>query len=87
MSRIIVKNLPKNCTEKRVRQHFRQLEPLTDVSLKFTKEGVFRKFAFVGFEKETTAQQAIDHFNQTYFGTSRIAVRLRRVNGYSLCLD
>lgn len=76
MSRVIVKNLPKNCTEKRVRQHFHEYEPLTDISLKFTKEGVFRKFAFVGFEKEEAAQQAISHFNQTYFGTSRITVNL-----------
>ncbi|KAI6175548.1 putative RNA-binding protein 19 [Aphelenchoides bicaudatus] len=74
MSRVIVKNLPKNCTENKVRQHFRQFEPLTDVSLKFTKDGVFRKFAFIGFEKEASAQQAIDHFNQTYFGTSKIAI-------------
>lgn len=77
MSRVIVKNLPKNCTEKRLRQHFREYEPITDVSLKYTKEGVFRKFAFIGFEKEEAAQQAINHFAQTYFGTSKLLVRLK----------
>jgi multiple RNA-binding domain-containing protein 1 len=76
MSRIIVKNLPKNCTEKKLRQHFRKFEPLTDVSLKFTQEGVFRKFAFIGFESEKAAQEAINHFARTYFGTSQMVVSL-----------
>lgn len=74
MSRIIVKDLPKKCTEKRLREHFKQFEPLTDVSLKYTKDGVFRNFAFIGFESETSAQQAIQHFNQTYFDTSKMTV-------------
>jgi multiple RNA-binding domain-containing protein 1 len=75
MSRVIVKNLPKNCTEKKLRQHFKKFDPITDVSLKFTKEGVFRKFGFVGFSDEGTAQKAIEHFNQTYFGPSKMTVK------------
>lgn len=74
MSRVIVKNLPKNCTEKGLREHFKQFEPITDVSLKYTKEGVFRKFAFIGFESENAAEEAIEHFGQTYFGTSKMIV-------------
>ncbi|KAI6206819.1 putative bacteriochlorophyll 4-vinyl reductase [Aphelenchoides besseyi] len=72
MSRLIVKNLPKNCTEERVRKHFKKFEPLTDVSLKYTPEGVFRKFAFVGFSAPGAADEAINFFNNTYFGTTRI---------------
>jgi len=74
MSRVIVKGLPKNCTEQKVRQHFKKFNPITDVSLKFTNEGVFRKFAFVGFSDEGAAQKAIDYFNQTYFGTSKMTI-------------
>lgn len=74
MSRIIVKNLPKNCSEDAVRKHFKEFGPLTDVSLKYTKEGVFRKFAFVGFASEDTSEKVIKHFHQSFFGTSRIAV-------------
>lgn len=72
MSRVIVKNLPSTCTEKKLRQHFKKYEPITDVSMKYTKDGVFRKFAFVGFETEEAAQQSIQVFNQTYLGTSKI---------------
>jgi multiple RNA-binding domain-containing protein 1 len=74
MSRVIVKNLPNNCSEKRLREHFKQFEPITDVSLKYTADGVFRKFAFIGFESENAAQEAIDHFAETYFGTSKMIV-------------
>ncbi|KAI6224754.1 putative bacteriochlorophyll 4-vinyl reductase [Aphelenchoides besseyi] len=74
MSRLIVKNLPKNCTEERVRKHFKKFEPLTDVSLKYTPEGVFRKFAFVGFSAPGAADEAINFFNNTYFGTTRITL-------------
>lgn len=74
MSRLIVKNLPKNCTEDRLRKHFAKFDPITDVSLKYTPEGVFRKFAFVGFAEPKAADQAIDYFNGTFFGTTRITV-------------
>lgn len=49
---------------------------MTDVQLKYTKDGVFRKFAFVGYSNEDDASQAIQYFNNTCIDTSRIAVEV-----------
>ncbi|MGH0155802.1 UNVERIFIED_CONTAM: hypothetical protein FKN15_030048 [Acipenser sinensis] len=47
---------------------------LTDCSLKFTKEGKFRKFGFVGFRSEEEAGTALKHFNKSFVDTARITV-------------
>ena len=60
--------------EERLRKHFGVVGPVTDCSLKFTKDGMFRKFAFVGFKTENEAKQAIKQFNKTFIDTAKIQV-------------
>ncbi|XP_077016036.1 putative RNA-binding protein 19 [Tamandua tetradactyla] len=76
MSRLIVKNLPNGIKEERFRQLFTAFGTLTDCSLKFTKDGKFRRFGFIGFKSEEDAQTALNHFNKTFIDTSRITVEL-----------
>lgn len=47
---------------------------LTDCGLKFTKDGKFRKFGFVGFKSEEDASKALTHFNKSFVDTSRVTV-------------
>lgn len=63
--------------EERFRQLFAAFGTLTDCSLKFTKDGKFRKFGFIGFKSEEEAQAALSHFNRSFIDTSRITVSLR----------
>src|SRR5437588_669804 len=72
MSRIVVKNLPKNVKEEDVRRHFEGSFEITDVSLKYNAEGKFRGFAFVGFKEEEAAAAAVDSNHQTFLGRNRI---------------
>ncbi|XP_045152795.1 probable RNA-binding protein 19 isoform X1 [Echinops telfairi] len=74
MSRLIVKNLPNGMKEERFKQLFAAFGTLTDCSLKFTKDGKFRKFGFIGFKSEAEAQTALNHFNKSFVDTSRITV-------------
>ncbi|XP_056631573.1 probable RNA-binding protein 19 [Diorhabda sublineata] len=74
MSRLIVKNLPKNATEQSVKQLFSQKGTITDIQLKYTSDGKFRKFGFVGYQKESEAEEAIKSFHNTYINTSKITV-------------
>ncbi|XP_012519017.1 PREDICTED: probable RNA-binding protein 19 isoform X2 [Propithecus coquereli] len=74
MSRLIVKNLPNGMKEERFRQLFAAFGTLTDCTLKFTKDGKFRKFGFIGFKSEEEAQTALNHFNRSFIDTSRITV-------------
>lgn len=62
--------------EERFRQLFAAFGTLTDCSLKFTKDGKFRKFGFIGFKSEEEAQRALNHFNKSFVDTSRITVSL-----------
>ncbi|KAK2161824.1 hypothetical protein LSH36_109g05062 [Paralvinella palmiformis] len=72
MSRVIVKNLPKKISEERLRRLFEAAGQITDCSLKYTVDGVFRKFAFIGYRSEPEAAFAVSHFNKTYIDTSCI---------------
>lgn len=74
MSRLIVKNLPNGIKEERLRSIFCKKGEITDCTLKFTKDGRFRKFAFVGFSKEEEAKKAINSLNKTFIDTARIQV-------------
>ncbi|XP_052564586.1 probable RNA-binding protein 19 [Culex pipiens pallens] len=74
MSRIIVKNLPNGFTESKLRDHFSRCGIVTDVQLKYTPEGKFRNFGFVGYESEEQAAKAIQHFNNTFLRTSKLSV-------------
>uniref|UniRef100_T1J2T6 RRM domain-containing protein n=1 Tax=Strigamia maritima TaxID=126957 RepID=T1J2T6_STRMM len=73
MSRIIVKNLPQKVCDEDLREFFSSKGEITDVQLKF-KDGVFRRFAFIGFKTETEAQNAMNYFNNTFFGSSKLKI-------------
>ncbi|KAI1723145.1 RNA recognition motif domain-containing protein [Ditylenchus destructor] len=74
MSRLIVKGLPKTFTEAKVRETFEKFGTVTDVSLKYTDDGVFRRFGFVGFESEEYAHEAMEQLNNTVIQSSKIIV-------------
>ena len=61
-------------TDDQVRQHFEAFGPITDLQLKFTNDGIFRRFGFVGYLNDEQAQRAIDKLNKSYIGTSKIVV-------------
>ncbi|NXV76914.1 RBM19 protein, partial [Atlantisia rogersi] len=62
--------------EDRFRKLFAAFGTLTDCCLKFTKEGKFRKFGFIGYKSEDEAQTALNHFNRSFIDTSRVTVEL-----------
>nr|XP_033342924.1 probable RNA-binding protein 19 [Megalopta genalis] len=74
MSRLIVKNLPKGITDTKLKELFSQKGLVTDVQLKYTKDGVFRRFAFIGFKSEEQAVAAKEYFDKTCIDTSRISI-------------
>ena len=77
MSRLIVKNLPTTITEDKFRKTFSsQGGEVTDVQLKYTKEGKFRHFGFVGFKTDEGAQKAKQYFNNTYIGATKVSVEV-----------
>ncbi|CAP24384.1 Protein CBR-RBD-1 [Caenorhabditis briggsae] len=73
-TRLIVKNLPSTCTEQQLRKFFEKYGQISDASLKYTKEGKFRGFAFVGFLDESSASNAMAKSNQTFFNSKRLTV-------------
>ncbi|XP_077572018.1 putative RNA-binding protein 19 [Stigmatopora nigra] len=81
MSRLIVKNLPNGIKEERFRGLFAAFGTLTDCTLKFTKEGKFRKFGFVGFKSEEEANAALKHFHRSFVDTSRVTVEMCKAFG------
>ncbi|KAK0097935.1 hypothetical protein PV326_012614 [Microctonus aethiopoides] len=74
MSRLIVKNLPPGITEKKFKEIFSAKGLVTDVQLKYTKEGKFRRFGFVGYKTEEQAKEALAYFDKTCIETARIIV-------------
>lgn len=80
-SRIIVKNLPKNIAESRLRQHFGAKGTITDVKLMYSREGIFRRFAYVGFTCPAEAAAAIAYYDRTFVDTSRIEVQPAKAVG------
>uniref|UniRef100_A0A8C7ZBB4 Probable RNA-binding protein 19 n=1 Tax=Oryzias sinensis TaxID=183150 RepID=A0A8C7ZBB4_9TELE len=81
MSRLIVKNLPNGMKEERFSSMFAAFGTVTDCSLKFTKDGKFRKFGFVGFKSEEDASRALKHFNKSFVDTSRVTVEICKAFG------
>jgi len=53
---------------------FDEYGQITECSLKYTKDGVFRKFAFVGFHSESAAISAVTHRNNTFIDMAKIQV-------------
>ncbi|KAI8076543.1 uncharacterized protein B0P05DRAFT_512064 [Gilbertella persicaria] len=74
MSRLIVKNLPKELSEEKFREHFAKKGEVTDAKLIKTQWGTSRRFGFIGYKSEAAAEQAIQYFNNTFINTSRITV-------------
>ncbi|CAO3674246.1 unnamed protein product [Rhizopus stolonifer] len=74
MSRLIVKGLPKELSEEKFREHFSKKGEITDAKLVKTAHGASRRFGFIGYKTEATAEAAIQYFNNTYINTSRITV-------------
>lgn len=73
--------------EEKLRSMFGSIGTLTDCSLKYTKEGIFRNFAFIGYTSETEADQAINQFNKTFINACRIYVRLKALRVYLFHLN
>ena len=63
-------------TKEKLSELFNQKGIVTDVQLKYTKDGKFRHFGFVGFKTEEEAQNAVQYFNNTCIKASRIKVEL-----------
>ena len=61
-------------TEETLRETFSAKGYVTDVQLKYTPEGKFRGFAFVGFKTEEQADAAIEFFNGTFIGATKATV-------------
>ena len=49
---------------------------VTDVKLMKTKDGVFRKFAFIGFKDDEQSHNAVKYFNKTFIDSSKIVVEI-----------
>ncbi len=74
-TRLIVKNLPKKITDEKLRTLFSgQGGRVTDVQLKYDKDGKFRHFAFVGFQTEEEATKAREYLDGNYVGAVKVKV-------------
>ena len=74
MSRLIVKNIPKQISESELKTHFEKHGgQITDSRIMFN-EKKNRRFAFIGFKSDSDALKAKEYFNNTYVYMSRITV-------------
>ncbi|KAA0183689.1 hypothetical protein HAZT_HAZT006917 [Hyalella azteca] len=64
-------------TQDKLCEHFKTQGLITDSKLAF-RDGIFRGFAFVGFESPEQAKAAVKTFNNTYFHNSKIVVELAK---------
>ncbi|KAM3965303.1 putative RNA-binding protein 19 [Aphomia sociella] len=76
MSRLIVKNLPNKVTSDGLKEIFSEKGEVTDVQLKYTKNGKFRNFGFIGYRTEQQAAEALEHFNGTCIKSMKIDVQV-----------
>ncbi|XP_071445939.1 probable RNA-binding protein 19 [Hetaerina americana] len=76
MSRLIVKNLPNSITADKLKEIFSSKGTITDIQLKYTKDGKFRQFGFVGYKSEEESKAALEYFNNTYLNATKIKVEL-----------
>ncbi|KAJ0176548.1 hypothetical protein K1T71_007727 [Dendrolimus kikuchii] len=74
MSRLIIKNLPNKVTLENLKQLFGEKGEVTDVQLKYTKDGKFRNFGFVGYRTEEQACAAKEYFDGTCIRSMKIQV-------------
>lgn len=78
MSRIIVKNLPKYYTREEFRKLFESQGTVTDAKIMFTKDGINRRFGYIGYKNEADAKKALEYFNNSFIDTCRISVELAK---------
>jgi len=78
-SRIIVKNIPKEITEKQLHEHFSKKGLITDVKIMKKDNGQSRKFAFIGFKGESEANESIKYYNNTFLWTCKIIVESAKI--------
>ncbi|XP_026327160.1 probable RNA-binding protein 19 [Hyposmocoma kahamanoa] len=76
MSRLIVKNLPNKVTNESLKEIFSQKGEITDVQLKYTKDGKFRNFGFIGYRTEGQAAEAQAYFDGTCIRSMKIQVQV-----------
>uniref|UniRef100_A0A1B0GB28 RRM domain-containing protein n=1 Tax=Glossina morsitans morsitans TaxID=37546 RepID=A0A1B0GB28_GLOMM len=62
--------------ENELRNIFSATGRITDISMKYTPEGTFRQFCFIGYEAEDEAKKALEFFDKTCIHTRRIRVEL-----------
>ncbi|CAO3589220.1 unnamed protein product [Absidia cylindrospora] len=74
MSRLIIKNLPKDLSDEKFRTHFATKGEVTDARLMRTSSGQSRRFGFIGYRSDQVAEAALNHFNGTFINTSKIVV-------------
>jgi multiple RNA-binding domain-containing protein 1 len=65
---------PLKISDEKFREHFSKVGTMTESKLKYTKDGKFRQFGFVGFKSEEDARKAIDYYNNTYIDASKIQI-------------
>ncbi|KAI5966960.1 MRD1 [Candida pseudojiufengensis] len=78
MSRVIVRGLPKYYTEENLRNHFGKQGEVTDVKLVKQKNGESRRFAFIGYKSNESAEKAVKFFNRSFIDTARIDVEVAK---------
>lgn len=81
MSRIIVKNIGQNTTEKQLKELFSSKGEVTDVRIIKTSSGKSRQFAFVGFRNEHQTAEAQAYFNHSFLHTSKLSVEIAKSVG------
>lgn len=84
MSRIIIKNLPKDISESDLKEHFSIKGNVTDCKIITTKAGKSRLFAFIGYKTEKQAKESIKYYNNSYLKTSKIQVEEASPQGEEL---
>jgi len=76
-----VKNLCRAATPEILKRRFSEYGQLTDVKIATTKDGVSRRFAFLGYASEDSATRARKGVHNTYIMTNKVQVDFAREIG------
>jgi RNA recognition motif-containing protein len=63
-------------SEEKLRKAFSVKGIITDVQLKYTKDGKFRHFGFVGFKNPEDAEAAKEYLDGTFLNATKIQVEV-----------
>lgn len=77
-TRIILKNLPPYLSQEAFTKHFQAHSSPTDARLQTSKSGKSRRFGFLGFAQPDAAANAVEYWNNTYIGSTKISAELAR---------